>query len=105
MPLLIPHHLKLDLLYLRQPFPLAGEDVVHLLMQVADFQFGLEVDPGDIVHEDIAAHHVICMSRIGDPEFPAVLNPSDERSTGPVAYRIGNGAWLQSLLTGREFLY
>jgi hypothetical protein len=38
----ILHHLKLDLLDFGQPLPLAREDVVDLLVQVPDFQFGFQ---------------------------------------------------------------
>src|SRR5512132_3986510 len=38
------HDLKLDLLNLGEPFPLAGDQVIDLFMQMADFQLGLEVD-------------------------------------------------------------
>lgn len=38
------HHLDLDFLDLGQAVPLLGQDMIDLLMQMADFEFGLEVD-------------------------------------------------------------
>ena len=38
------HQVELDLLDLRQPLPLVGQQVVHLLVQVADLHLGFQVD-------------------------------------------------------------
>src|SRR5690348_2042503 len=38
------HHLELDLLNFGEPLPLPRDDVVDLVVQVADFKLGLEVD-------------------------------------------------------------
>ncbi len=39
------HDFNLDLLYLRQSLPLPVDQMIELLVQMPNFQFGLEIDP------------------------------------------------------------
>jgi len=41
---LLQHHLDLNLLDFGQPLPLPVQKMIDLFVQVADFQFGLQVD-------------------------------------------------------------